>query len=441
MARVSFLGQLLDTIADRGREFLPGVPRGGRGDVSRLIRLCHDLLSQRGEASGVALAREAISHFIALDDESRAAFFQALLDDFGPNPDAVIERAEAYKQDPSPQNLHALMDAAEPPRQELFRRLNSAPAGTSFLVDLRTELLARMREDPALGAIDLDLSHLLGSWFNRGFLVLQPMGWDSPANILEKLMAYESVHEINGWADLRRRLEKDRRCYAFFHPALVDEPLIFVEVALLKSMADNVQKILEEGAEAPLSPDARTAIFYSINNCQRGLRGVSFGNFLIKQVVEELKRELPQLNQFATLSPIPGLRRWLEQEAESDGEGLLNPEDKALVHSLKDDRWWTDEVFQEEVVQPLRRLTALYLLRAKKPNGEPVDPVARFHLGNGARLERVNWMGDRSPKGLRESYGLMVNYAYHLDQIERNHEAFTNDQTVTAAKPVKSLIN
>jgi malonyl-CoA decarboxylase len=356
--------------------------------------------------------------------------------------------------------------AAEPRRQELLRRMNTAPRGTAALVSIRKELLGLIRERPELQTLDGDLRHLMASWFNRGFLELRRIDWQTPAAVLEKLIAYEAVHEIKGWDDLRRRLAADRRCFGFFHPALPEEPLIFVEVALVQGLAAAVQPLLlrEEGDEDAARARAETddtAIFYSISNCQEGLRNISFGNFLIKQVVEELKAELPQLVRFSTLSPVPGFRRWLERKLDTAGaatgtsEGTVFREGEserllagagnggdavsAFRKLTEDGEWWRDAARAEIVRGPLLRLCAEYLTRPNKGTSG-IDAVARFHLGNGARLERINWLGNTSARGFKESFGIMVNYLYDPDAIEANHEAFAQNGAVMRSSQVDALL-
>jgi malonyl-CoA decarboxylase len=367
-----------------------------------------------------------------LDASDRHRFRRYLASEFQPDKAALRTAAERYLADTTAEAAAALAEAADPPRQELLRRMNMAPGGTGALIAMRNEITAHLRHEPELKLLDADLRHLFASWFNRGFLELRRIDWQSPAAVLEKLIAYEAVHEIKGWDDLRRRLATDRRCFAFFHPALPGEPLIFVEVALVQGLATAMPPLLaqetdEEAAQAQAAR-ADTAIFYSISNCQDGLRGISFGNFLIKQVVEELKTEFPQLKQFSTLSPVPGLRRWLMQRL---AEG--SDPDTALLPELERDGWWHD-------LRPaLMRLCALYLTRQPSP-GYRVDPVARFHLGNGARLERINWLGNAAPRAIQESFGIMVNYLYDHDSIEVNHEAFVRDGTIVRSPDVDALI-
>jgi len=432
MNRLFFL-DLLSSIADRGREILDGSGQGGQSAHHPLPLLCERLLSRQGEATGTALACGVVEAWHLLPEEERPAFFESLAADFSADRDAVRAAAEGYLAAPGEETLQALNAVAEPRRQELLRRINMAPGGTAAVVEMREALLSLLRARPHLKPVDADFQHLLSSWFNRGFLELRRIDWDTPARILEKLIAYEAVHEIQGWDDLRRRLAPDRRCFGFFHPAMPDEPLIFVQVALVKGISGNVRDILTAPLPEGPASDADSAIFYSISNCQRGLRGISFGNFLIKQVVEELRREMPHLHNFATLSPIPGFMGWLRTQADS-GSG-----EAARVLPLIEDGSWSADAEAREAMRPaLLRLGARYLLTMKRP-GVPLDPVARFHLGNGACLERLNWLGDPSAKGLRQSAGMMVNYVYRRPDIERNHEALVNEGTIAASKAVRAL--
>ena len=433
---VSFLQDLLVTVAEQGRQLLPASLVGGqREDITALSKA---LVSGRGEASGVAIAREILKLYAKLGTEERRAYFRFLAEHFKPDEAAVKGAAATYAADPSEAALARLRAAVESPRQEFFRRLNFAPGATAELVAMRRDILHTPKGEPGFAAVDADLAHLLSSWFNRGFLVLRRIDWQTPAAILEKIIAYEAVHEIQSWEDLRRRLDPaDRRCFAFFHPSLVDEPLIFVEVALTSESPASIQAVLNEKRKA--SPDSvapTTAVFYSISNCQEGLRGISFGNFLIKQVVEELVREQPALKTFVTLSPVPTFARWLDRTLADDTAGIVTDADRVALQVLADPGW-VEDAEEEGPRASLLALAAHYFLLAKSADGRPVDPVARFHLGNGARLERLNWLGDVSEKGLREAHGLMVNYRYDLKEIERNHEAFANEGEVAASRAVR----
>ena len=412
--------------------------RGAVRDARRAISLCHALMSERGEVSGARLAHEALAAYQTLEGPAAAAFFDLLVDEFSPDPEAVERFADAYRREPSQANLILLQHAVEPPRQELFRRLNMAHGGTGLLVEMRRQVLRDLGTNPQWRGIEADLAHLLRSWFNRGFLALERIDWRTSALVLEKLIEYEAVHQIEGWHDLRRRLAADRRCYAFFHPALPDEPLIFIEVALTRGMSARVQPLLDPESPVKDPASANCAMFYSITNCQQGLRGVSFGNFLIKQVVEDLGRELPRLKLFATLSPVPGFRAWLASLAQApDGIGV-HADVGALLAELESPSWFDDTALSSSLQQRLAPLCAHYLLHAKQDQ-EPADAVARFHLVNGARLERLNWLGDTSATGIRQSAGMMVNYVYHVASVDRNHEAYARDRTIVASRAFQSL--
>src|SRR6267154_1793207 len=406
--------------------------------LGRAKQLAATLLSERREASGALVARQLHEVLRTLDVNDRHGFQRYLATEFQPDKAALRAAAERYLADGTAEAAAALARVADPPRQELLRRINMAPGGTGALMAMRSELTAHLHDEPELKLLDADLKHLFASWFNRGFIELRRLDWQTPAAVLEKLIAYEAVHEINGWDDLRRRLAPDRRCFAFFHPALPGEPLIFVEVALVQGLATAMPPLLalEPDEEAARAQAARadTAIFYSISNCQDGLRGISFGNFLIKQVVEELQAEFPQLNRFSTLSPVPGFRRWFTQRL-ADESGP----DTALLLELEPDGWWRDLAQSEKLRPTLMRLCALYLTRQPSLENR-LDPVARFHLGNGARLERINWLGNAARRAIHESFGIMVNYLYDHGSIEDNHEAFVRDGIIVRSPDVDALL-
>ena len=442
----------LNSIADRGRELLK---LSGRTEgVEALGALCHRLLVNRGEASGIALAREVLNKYALLDHEKRLEFFRVLASEFNPDTTALQSAMSAYLADPAPRNLTALVSAVEPPRQDLLRSLNMAPGGTSALVQMRSDLLDFLPDDDSLSVVDSDLKHLFASWFNRGFLDLERIDWHSPADVLEKLIRYESVHVINGWDDLRRRLANDRSCYAFFHPAMPEVPLIFVEVALVKGMASNVQPLLDVEGVILDPTEADTAIFYSINNTQKGLRGISFGNFLIKQVLMELNRDFPHIRLAATLSPMPRFRRTLENVLHGElstlteqmldallheqANGLRNETGvatplRALVQQLED-----TSSMSMAARTALERVAVAYL--SAESRGMLLDPVARFHLANGARIERINISADGSKQGREASYGVMVNYVYDLEQVEANHENFINDGEIASSRSLSRIL-
>ena len=400
---------------------------GSEGPVRELAQLCDALLAESGEYASTALAREAVARWHALDEAAREKFFDVLASEYSPAETELKAAATAYQLDPSSDNLIRLQRASESPRRELFDRLNMTPGGTAALVQMRSELLKKIRQRPAWRLLDYDLRRRLRSWFNRGFLRLERIDWRTPALVLEKLIDYEAVHAVQGWQDLRRRLQADRRCYAFFHPQLPDEPIIFIEVALTHGMSARVQPLLDVRAPVGSTAKADCAMFYSITNCQEGLRGISFGNQLIKQVAEDLKQEFPHLRRFATLSPIPGFRAWLEKNAAP-----------ALLSRISDPAWHLGEI-PDDLQEELTELCAYYLVRAKDDDGEPLDPVARFHLGNGAALDRLNFLGDTSESGMARAAGMMVNYVYWLAELEKNHERYFREHVVNASPAVERM--
>lgn len=404
-----FLADLLTTVFERRYR----TRDASRTDDRPLEALVNDLIGATGEVSGQNLARQILSRYGRLGDEEKRAFFRHLAEGLAVSASAVRLALAHYEKGQSKESYREFMEAVEPPRQELIRRLNQVPDATRLLVRMREDLLRLSRDSDALQALDLDFRHLFASWFNRGFLVLRPISWESPAQLLEKIIAYEAVHAIDSWSDLRRRLEPaDRRCFSFLHPAMPDEPLIFVEVALTKGIPGSVQALLSENREVIDADAADTAVFYSISNCQAGLAGISFGNSLIKQVAADLALELPGLKTFVTLSPIPGLVRWLEGEAIE-----YDPEDS----------------------EGMRRRAARYLMSAKRRDGLPMDPVARFHLGNGALVHQVHARADLSEKGIRQSGGAMVNYLYDLNKVTQNHERFAATKVIAASPEIRSL--
>jgi malonyl-CoA decarboxylase len=423
----TFLGRIVDAAAGIVRS--PGERR-----ASRLASILRTLVSQRGEASGAALALRCVALYRALDDDGRLRFFELLARDFSPDPGAVLSAATAYHRDPSPANLAELERVTEPPRQEVFRRMNMAPGGTAALLGMRASVLALCRQHPALAVIENDLTHLLGSWFNRGFLRLERIDWRTSAAVLEKLIKHEAVHEIQGFPDLKRRLEQDRRCFAFFHPVLLDEPLIFVEVAFVNEIPSAVAPILSLESAVGDPRRARCAVFYSITSTQAGLRGISFGNFLIKQVAEDLHKELPNLKIFTTLSPVPGLRAWARGEL---AKRRQDPELEALREKLAA-ALEGGGAPPDNLREAFEGIAAWYLSREWR-NDQVIDSVARFHLGNGARLERINWNADVSSKGLAQSFGTMVNYVYDLGDVEKNHEEYFTRHNAVCSTAVERL--
>ncbi|MDB5865548.1 MAG: decarboxylase [Betaproteobacteria bacterium] len=421
--------------------------RSGKARIAAVLKdlqqLCIRLLSEAGTANSASIAAEAVAAYSKLAPESRLAFFEFLDRTLAPDSESVLRAAKAYAEQPDAEHVLELQRVVEPPRQELLRRLNRAPGGTAAIIAMRRDLLKALREEPRLRAVDSDFSHLLGSWFNPGFLDLQQVDWGSPAALLEKIIDHEAVHAITDWTDLRRRLQPDRRCFAFFHPQLPGEPLIFVEVALLYAIPRSIEQLIRVPATKESAVPPRVAAFYSISNCEPGLRGVSLGNFLIKRVAQELQAEMPMLKRFCTLSPIPGLRAWLgavDTDALPDTwpaklRSRLSSTVKALRAHYGDDlEGLADAAGNRSLTADdqarLALCAAVYLARVSvTPQG---DPVARFHLDNGARLERVNVGADLSAKGLRESFGVMVNYLYDLGSIEANHERFMRGEVVSS---------
>ncbi len=430
-------------------------------DVGLMAQRIEDCLKGKGGAvSARASAADLGRAYLKLSSTGKVRFFELLLDRFGPDFDAMQAAAQDLAQVASDSDFDVVAErmrqALNSPRIELFKQFNSLEEGIKFLVDMRADLLRLLKDAPALQTISDELRDLLASWFDIGFLDLRQITWEAPAALLEKLVSYEAVHAITSWDDLKNRLDSDRRCYAFFHPSMPSEPLIFVEVALVNGMAGNVQALLDEDAPADDPESADAAIFYSISNAQAGLAGVAFGNFLIKRVVDVLSHELPNLKTFATLSPIPGFRRWLDKaivgpppllnatEAQAIGTltGSREPA-TALLGFLDREDWHADEV-AAGILQPiLMRLCAHYLLNERRPS-EPAerakDPVGHFHLLNGARVERLNWMADVSPNGLKQSAGMMVNYCYRLNEIDSNHERYKGNGQVMSSGAMRNLL-
>jgi malonyl-CoA decarboxylase len=454
----------LNRIRNAWQEIAGSMSGGVRPDLSsqsdirnlrEQMQSCLDALG--GEVSARARAASLGETYLGLDSGGRERFLQLMANSFELNEQTVADAIRAYQtadDESRPMAEILLREALEPKRVRLLTQFNALRQGVKFLVDMRADLLKIYRKDSHLTAFERDFRQLLASWFDIGFLELERISWDHPASLLEKLIAYEAVHRIRGWDDLRNRLESDRRCFAFFHPRMPDEPLIFVQVALVNGLSDNVHALLDKNAPITESETADTAIFYSISNAQTGLGGISFGGFLIKRVVDLLKLEFPSLKTFATLSPVPGLRRWLKESLTSGEFGLEETEIKSLKSIVEMDtpsadierlldsaNWYRDEKVNE-VLQPiLKRAAAEYLACAKRKGGiRARDPVANFHLTNGARIERLNWLADTSRNGLKQSAGMMVNYLYDLEKIEANHEAYSVDGETVVSPSVKRLL-
>ncbi len=445
MSKISYLSDILTSVFARQTSTDEQLGNGSFDE------LCDAVLSHRGESSGGRLATRLLKKYDHASDSERLEFFKMLADRFDVNAEHAIRAAQRYAQDRTAETLTILSESVESRRQELFRRLNRVPGATTDLVNMRADLLAACKADEELRRIDVDFQHLFRSWFNQGFLVMREIDWSTPANILEKIIAYEAVHAISSWRSLRKRLEpSDRRCFAFFHPAMPDEPLIFVEVALTIDPPDTIASILTSDRTTIAEQDATTAVFYSISNCQKGLAGVSFGNFLIKQVASELSTSIPNLTTFRTLSPVPGLSRWVKQQLavlpEQATSQIVDSEDSVddvpiqwlkLADTVMSS---TEFEFNEEQKSQLQQLVAWYLTRAIGSDKQSADPVARFHLGNGASLDAVLPGADLFAKGLAQSAGVMVSYLYDLDKVADNHEAYAEERTIIVSDSVLSVL-
>lgn len=433
--------------------------KGGKSDLNLLKKHFMACLEARGgEVSARAKAAELGRLYLHQDAAGRGTFLKTLAQDFGPSQDAVQGALEKLQANPEGSKNHyaaerELISALTPDSIRILKLFSSLPNGVKFLVDLRADLLSLNEQDPATEALSAHLKDLLSSWFDPGFLDLERITWKSSAALLEKLIAYEAVHEIRSWDDLRNRLDSDRRCYALFHPRMPEEPLAFVEVALGDGFAGNIQHLLDESAPAFDTAKADTAIFYSISNTQKGLQGIAFGEYLIKLVVQRLKSEMPQVRRYATLSPVPGFLRWVNALTDERLESFLPADHRkalresgnsktaatALQELANKPEFLLDSEASERLKEPLLTLTACYF-QEKREDGQPIDPVARFHLRNGARLERINWLGDSSARGLKQSLGIMVNYGYRPEELDKNHEAYMKDGRIALASDVKSLL-
>lgn len=444
------------TLARIGSQLRPDLPEEDMMRLRQQIDRC--LEARGGEVAARNQATEIGRTYLSLSDKGRKRFLTLLADAYGIDHKAVRQAAKPLFELQDPDALamaeRQLRQMLESPRIRLLRQFNGIAQGVKFLVDLRADILRFKRDTPRLGPLDQELRELLASWFDAGFLELHAIDWGAPAALLEKLIAYEAVHEIKSWNDLKNRLDSDRRCYGFFHPAMPDEPLIFVEVALVSGIAGNVQDLLDETAPAAAAEEADTAIFYSISNAQKGLAGVGFGEFLIKRVVNDLKTKFPRLKTFATLSPMPGFAAWLDNALRNGDSAAMLPAPEALALKAKSGAqtaeaallalletadWWLDAELTALLQPVLTRLGARYLLEARRDGGTARDSVAHFHLTNGARVERLNFLGDRSKNGIRQSHGMMVNYLYKLGDIEKNHERYTEGH-ISASGSVRELI-
>ncbi len=428
-------------------------------DRLHLIEHMQACLDARGGEVSARKRAAALGHaYLSLNEGGRKKFLTILATEFDTNPQSINEAVSNLSQVEdgearfnAEQNLRKALKA---PRVHLLTQFNALPEGVKFLVDMREELILWARQDAALKGLESDLRSLLTGWFDVGFLELKQITWQAPASLLEKFFVYEAVHEIKGWDDLKNRLASDRRCFAFFHPRMPEEPLIFVWVALVNGIAGNVHVLLDQDAPLGDPETADSAIFYSISNAQAGLSGINFGNFLIKRVVDSLSKELPNLKNFATLSPMPGFKRWLDGRLlEGQFDLLTSEQDDALMTAaskgspeaalselLSRDKWYEDEATSAVLKDPLLRLCAYYLLIEKRGGGTATDSVAHFHLNNGARVEQLNWQADMSERGLEQSNGVMLNYLYDLKTIDSNHESYRAGEEVRASARVKNLL-
>jgi len=445
MPATSAFTEFLSSIALRGRSII-GIGNKTRQEIdsSDIVSLCHKLLSSKGEASGIALSFEILNRYQHLNGDEKTKFFLALYNQFSANPDLIDVAARNYLEDPSIKNMGLLSDATEPTRRKMIIRLNQAPNATQMLIEMRADLLDRLSGNAELREVDRDFSKLFASWFNSGFLQLRKLDWSSPGTVLDNIIRYEAVHGMSGWEDLRKRIAPpDRLIYGFFHPRLRDEPLIFIEVALMMEIPEEISSILDDNLDGIDPQDANTAVFYSISNCQKGLRGVPLGSFLIKQVVEDLKKNFPHLSEYITLSPVPGFAKWLERLANNDHSNLDIKLSGSALTNLKRllQLGWVGDIEQvQDLMQEMTSAMAWYLTSEKNDSSRPLDPVAKFHLGNGAQLERINWPADVTENGLASSLGAMVNYRYKLNEIELNHERFVETGQVKVSPEVQRLV-
>ena len=423
MIKINFFNDLINSLFDKPNKKKSFNFFSDKKKILSTKDFIDNVALAKGEVSALGYAEFLMQHCEKLDEKELIIFFKLMRENFDISSLELSQAVDEYKVNSNSENLITLMKFSEPKRREIFRRCNGISRGTIRLVNLRKRLLGILKKNPELKAVDYDLVYLLKNWFNRGFLILRPINWETPAHILEKIIAYEAVHEINSWDELRLRLApKDRRCFAFFHPAMQDEPIIFVEVALMKNIPSKIQDVLEEKRDFLEPDEANVAVFYSISNCQKGLSGISFGNFLIKQVANDLKFEFNNIKKFVTLSPVPGLRNWIKNK---------KPKFEMTLEKFK-----KSEQFLK-VESSLMNCAGNYFLKSDRSDGMPNDPVARFHLGNGASLEQINYLGDTSLNGLNLSGGLMVNYLYDLDKVEENHEAYTSENKLNISKNAK----
>ncbi len=431
------LKQIISSIADAGQKLFSKKDIK-KNDLDSIISLCDDLISHKGAAFGITVARDITELYQSLSSENKLLFFKKINDKYKPSFTNVNEAIENYTKSQNENTLSDLFKVSEGKRRELFRRMNMAPNGTAIIVALREDLLKILKDNKELSALDNDLRHLFRAWFNPGFLKLAKITWDTKAAVLEKIIKYERVHQMKDMNELKRRLGEDRRFFSYFHPALEDEPIIFVQVALTKGLGKSIQELMKPSNDEKKTYD--TATFYSISNCQEGLSRVTLGNFLIKRVVYEIQEELPHIKNFGTLSPIPGFSEWFTYLEEPKIKSILANLKNQDVSFLRSQDLKLGDVRIIENKEALIKLVAHYIVNEKNQQGLPVNDVSRFHLGNGAIVEDIVINANVSEQGFKRSYGMMVNYLYELKNIEKNHEDYMNNNKVIVSDKIKKYL-
>ena len=431
------LKKIISSIADAGQKLFKK-PKIKSDDLDSIINLCDELLSNKGIVFGITVARDITNLYQELSHENKLIFFKKINEKYKPNYEKVDSAVKLYAQSRDEKSLSKLFIAAEGKRRELFRRMNMAPNGTAIIVALREDLIRILKDNKELSELDNDLRHLFRAWFNPGFLKLAKITWDTKAAVLEKIIKYERVHQIKDMNELKRRLGEDRRFFSYFHPALEDEPIIFVQVALTKGLGKSIQELMKPTDNEEKSYD--TATFYSISNCQEGLSRVTLGNFLIKRVVYEIQEELPHIKNFGTLSPIPGFADWFTYLEETKIKNILGDlkDQDAIFLKSQDLKLGDSRIVRNK--EAITKLVAHYIVNEKNEKGLPVNDVSRFHLGNGAIVDDIVVNANISETGFKRSYGVMVNYLYELKNIEKNHEEYMNNNKVIVSDKIKKYL-
>ena len=431
------LKEIISSIADAGQKLFKK-NKIKKNDLDSIISLCDDLISNKGAAFGITVARNITDLYQTLTPENKLLFFKKINEKFKPNHTKVVEAIETYKKTQNDKNLYNLFLVSEGKRRELFRRMNMSPNGISTIVSLREDLLKILNENKELQSLDEDLRELFKSWFIPGFLKLEKITWDTKAAVLEKIMKYERVHEIKNMDELKRRLWEDRRFFSYFHPALEDEPIIFVQVALTNGLGRSIQELTKPRSDGEKKYDSAT--FYSISNCQEGLSRVTLGNFLIKRVVYEIQEELPNIKNFGTLSPIPGFRKWFSSLDENKIKVILGKFPYESISFLKSADLKIGDTRIASNKDSITKLVAHYLTNEKNQKQRPINDVCRFHLGNGAIIDDIIINANVSEVGFNRSFGVMVNYLYELKNIEKNHEDYINNKRIIVSDRLKKYI-